>query len=166
MIELLARSASDEGAFERRWRGIDSRDQLHPRLAAAAARHATELGKAQMAREILERALAAEWTAQLVSLYSELPAGMEEDARISEARTRIERGERWLLERNRDAPLLATLGRLCAYAELWGKARSFLEASLSFEESRSVHLELARLAERLGQPGDAQQHYRRAAELA
>ena len=33
MIELLARSASDEGAFERRWRGIDSRDQLHPRLA-------------------------------------------------------------------------------------------------------------------------------------
>jgi HemY protein len=166
MIELLARSASDEGAFERRWRGIDSRDQLHPRLAAAAARHATELGKADMAREILERALAAEWTAQLVSLYSELPAGMEEDARISEARARIERGERWLLERNRDAPLLATLGRLCGQAELWGKARSFLEASLSFEESRSVHLELARLAERLGQPDDAQQHYRRAAELA
>ena len=166
MIELLARSASDEAAFERRWRGIDSRDQLHPRLAAAAARHATELGKAGMAREILERALAAEWTAQLVSLYSELPAGMEEDARISEARMRIERGERWLLERNRDAPLLASLGRLCAQAELWGKARSFLEASLSFEESRSVHLELARLAERLGQPADAQQHYRRAAELA
>jgi HemY protein len=166
MIELLARSASDEVAFERRWHGIDSRDQLHPRLAGAAARHATELGKAEMAREILERALAAEWTAQLVSLYSELPAGMEQDARISEARTRIERGERWLLERNRDAPLLASLGRLCAQAELWGKARSFLEASLSFEESRSVHVELARLAERLGQPDDAQQHYRRAAELA
>jgi HemY protein len=51
-------------------------------------------------------------------------------------------------------------------AGLWGKARSFLEASVSFEESRSVHLELARLAERLGQPTDAQQHYRRAAELA
>jgi HemY protein len=91
---------------------------------------------------------------------------MEEDARISEAHMRIERGERWLLERNRDAPLLASLGRLCAQAELWGKARSFLEASLSFEESRSVHLELARLAERLGQSDDAQQHYRRAAELA
>src|SRR5438105_8230699 len=165
-IELLARSASDEGAFERRWRGIDSRDQLHPRVAAAAARHATELGKATMAREIIERALSAEWTPQLVSLYGELPSGLDDEARNSEARVRIERGERWLLERNRDAQLLATLGRLCGQAELWGKARSFLEASLSFEESRSAHLELARLAERLGQPGDAQQHYRRAAELA
>ena len=165
-IELLARSASDEGAFERRWRGIDSRDQLHPRVAAAAARHATELGKAAMAREIIERALSAEWTPQLVSLYGELPSGLDDEARDSEARVRIERGERWLLERNRDAQLLAMLGRLCGQAELWGKARSFLEASLSFEESRSAHLELARLAERLGQPGDAQQHYRRAAELA
>jgi HemY protein len=164
-IELLARSASDEAAFERRWRGVDARDQLHPRVAAAAARHATELGKVQTAREIIERALAAEWTPELVSLYAELPAGLDEGSKFSEARTRIERGETWLLERNRDAALLATLGRLCAQAELWGKARSFLEASLSFEESRWAHLELARLAEHLGQPGDAQQHYRRAAEI-
>ena len=165
-IELLARSTADEGAFERRWRGIESRDQLHPRVAAAAARHATELGKAPMAREILERALAAEWSPQLVSLYAELPDRLDEETRSAEARARIERAERWLLERNRDAQLLAALGRLCAQAELWGKARSFFEASLSFEESRWAHVELARLAERLGQPADAQQHYRRAAELA
>jgi len=50
-------------------------------------------------------------------------------------------------------------------AELWGKARSFLEASLSFEETRPVHLELARLAERLGEATSAQRHFRRAAEL-
>jgi HemY protein len=165
-IELLARSASDAGAFERRWREIDARDQLHPRVAAAAARHATELGKGEMAREILERALAAEWSPQLVALYAELPPEMDEVSRNAEARVRIERGESWLLERARDAQLLATLGRLCAQAELWGKARSFLEASVSFEESRAAHLELARLAERLGQPGDAQQHYRRAAEIS
>jgi HemY protein len=165
-IELLGRSAADEGAFERRWRAVDSRDQVHPRVAAAAARHATELGKAAMAREMLERALAAEWSPQLVALYGELPAGMDEQARSAEAHERIERGESWLLERARDAQLLATLGRLCTQAGLWGKARSFLEASVSFEESRPVHLELARLAERLGQPSDAQQHYRRAAEIS
>jgi HemY protein len=164
-IELLARATTDEGAFERRWRGVESRDQLHPRVAAAAARHAIELGKAALARDILERSLAAEWSPQLVALYAELPAGLNEEARIAEARARIERAERWLLERNRDAQLLGTLGRLCGQAELWGKARSFLEASLSFEESRSAHLDLAHLAERLGQPNDAQQHYRRAAEL-
>src|SRR5262245_15762033 len=156
-IELLGRAATDEAAFERRWRAVESRDQTHPRVAAAAARHATELGKAKMARDIIERALAAEWSPQLIVQYAELPGGMEEAARSAEARERIERGESWLLERARDAQLLATLGRLCVQAGLWGKARSFLEASMSFEESRSLHLELARLAERLGQPTDAQQ---------
>jgi HemY protein len=165
-IELLGRAALDQATFERRWRAVDARDQIHPRVAAAGARHAAELGNAALARDILERALAAEWSAQLVALYGELPSGMEEQAMRAEAHKRIEQGESWLLERARDAQLLATLGRLCAQAGLWGKARSFLEASVSFEESRTVHLELARLAERLGQPSDAQQHYRRAAELA
>jgi len=166
MVELLGRSAADEGAFERRWRGIEAKDRVHPRIAVAAARHANQLGKGSMAREILERALAAEWSPPLVALYAELPAEMGEEAKAAEARERIERAESWLLEHARDAQLLATLGRLCAHAGLWGKARSFLEASVSFEETRSVYLELARLAERLGQSTDAQQLYRRAAELA
>jgi HemY protein len=165
-IELLARAASDAGAFERRWRAVEARTQVHPRVAASAARHATELGRAELAREILERALAAEWSAQLVALYAELPQRLPAQERGAEALVRIERGESWLLERARDAQLLATLGRLCAQAELWGKARAFLEASVSFDESRAAYLELARLAERLGQPTEAQQHYRRAAEIS
>jgi HemY protein len=165
-IELLARSATEASAFEARWRALEASERRQPRVAAAAARHATALGLAGLARDILEKALESEWSAPLVALYAELPAGLGEAARGAEARGRIERAEKWLLERNRDPQLLAALGRLCAQAELWGKAKSFLEASLSFEESRSAHLDLARLAERLGQPSDAQHHFRRAAELA
>jgi HemY protein len=165
-VELLARSADDPGAFERRWRGVAAADRVQPRIAAAAARNAAKLGKAVLAREVLENALAAEWAPQLVALYGELPEGMESEARVAEARARIERAEKWLLERERDAQLLAALGRLCAHAELWGKARSFLEASLSFEESRSARIELARLAERLGKADEAQRHFRKAAEQA
>ncbi|HEU4352770.1 MAG TPA: heme biosynthesis HemY N-terminal domain-containing protein [Burkholderiales bacterium] len=164
-VELLARSADDGGAFERRWRSVAAVDRVQPRIAAAGARHATALGMAAFAREILENALAAEWVPQLVSLYGELPEGLLAEEKAAEARARIERAERWLLERNRDSQLLAALGRLCAHAELWGKARSFLEASLSFEESRAARVELARLAERLGQPDEAQRHFRKAAEL-
>ena len=164
-VELLQRSADDAEDFERRWREIAPRDQLHPRVAAAAARHATALGKSGLAREILEKSLAAEWNSKLIGLYGELPAQLDPAERAEEARLRIERGERWLAERSRDPELLAALGRLCAQSELWGKAKSFLEASLSFEESRGALLELARLAERLGQSADAQRHFRRAAEL-
>ncbi|MEA3195477.1 MAG: HemY protein [Betaproteobacteria bacterium] len=165
-IELLARLADDAGAFERRWRTIPAADQRQPRVAAAAARHATALGNVLLARAILEDALAEEWSPQLVRLYGELPRGLDAASRAEEARSRIERGEHWLNERNRDAELLSALGRLCAEAELWGKARSFLEAALSFEESRTAHLELARLAEKMGDAEAVQRHYRRAAELA
>lgn len=164
-LELLQRSADDADAFERRWRAVSARDQVQPRVAAAAARHATALGRGGLAREILEKALAAEWSSRLVALYGELPAALDSASRAEEARARIERAERWLLEHERDPDLLAVLGRLCAQAELWGKAKSFLEASLSFEETRAASLELARLEERLGKAEEAQRHYRRAAEL-
>ena len=164
-LELLQRSADDADAFERRWRAVSARDQVQPRVAAAAARHATALGRGELAREILEKALAAEWSSRLVALYGELPAGLDSASRAEEARARIERAERWLLAHERDPDLLAVLGRLCAQAELWGKAKSFLEASLSFEETRAASLELARLEERLGKAEEAQRRYRRAAEL-
>ncbi len=165
-IELLRRSASDAAAFERRWRAVPAAEQLKPRLAAEAARQATYLGRAALAREIIERALAQEWTPQLVALFGELPEQLDAASRAAEAGSRIESAERWLRGRSRDSQLLAALGKLCAQAELWGKAASFLEASLSFEETRAARLELAKLAEKLGQAADAGRHYRRAAELA
>jgi HemY protein len=165
IVELLQRSAADPGSFERRWRDVASEDQRKPRVAAAATRHATALGRSALARDIIERALNVEWVPPLVALYGELPEHAETSECLAEALLRIERAERWLLERNRDPQLLATLGRLCAHAELWGKARSFLEASLSFEESRAARLDLARLAEHLGDAAEAQRHYRKAAEL-
>jgi HemY protein len=163
-VELLAQAAAERAKFEERWSRIPKRERANPRVAAAAARHATALGLAGLAREALEEALAAEWDATLVALYGELPR-LEPEARLAEARQRIERAERWLLEREQDAALLAALGRLCAEAELWGKAQSYLEASLAFGESRDTHLALARLHERFDRSADAQRHYRRAADL-
>jgi HemY protein len=163
-VELLVQAAAERGAFEERWERIPTRERANPRVAAAAARHATALGLAPLAREALEEALAVEWDATLAGLYGTLPS-LEPAARVAEARLRIERAERWLLEREQDAALLAALGRLCIEAELWGKAQSYLEASLAFGESRDTHLALARLHERFSRSADAQRHYRRAAEL-
>jgi HemY protein len=164
-VELLAQAGGDRSALEERWRAIPSRERAIARIAAAAARQALPLGLATLGREALEHALAAEWSSSLAALYGDLPA-MDSAGRAAEARTRIERAERWLLEHEGDAQLLAALGRLCTAAELWGKAQSYFEASLSFEESRATHLDLARLLDRLEKSAEAQPHYRRAAELA
>lgn len=163
-IELLAQPALERGVFEERWRKIPSREQAIARVAGAAARHALALGLTTLARDAVEKALAREWAPALAALYGELP-GMEQPARGEEARRRIERAEKWLLEHESEPQLLAALGRLCAHAELWGKAQNYLETSLSFEESRATHLELARLLDRLERGAEAQRHYRRAAEL-
>ena len=163
-VELLAQAATERGAFEERWRKIPSREQSVARVAGAAARHALALGLTTLARDAVEKALAKEWAPALAALYGDLP-GMQQPACGEEARRRIERAEKWLLEHESDPQLLAALGRLCAHAELWGKAQTYLETSLSFEESRATHLELAQLLDRLERGAEAQPHYRRAAEL-
>jgi HemY protein len=163
-IELLARDAGERGALEARLRRTPPADLAHPRLAAAAARHAAALGEAALARELLERSLNAEWNAALIALYGDIEK-LDAQRRPNEARTRIERAERWLREHAEDPQLLAALGRLCMAAELWGKAQNYLEASLAFAPSRAAHLELARLAEREGRAAEAQKHFRRAGEL-
>ena len=48
--------------------------------------------------------------------------------------------------------------------ELWGKAQSYLEASLSVDPQVGAHLALAHLFETLERRDEAQRHYRAAAE--
>jgi HemY protein len=161
-LELLSHAASDRASFESAWRRVPDSERQHPRLAAAAARHATALGLASLARGIVERSLQSDWNGALATLYAQLPslAGAEKD---SELRARIEQCERWLRQRPDDPQLLAALGGLCAQAGLWGKAHDCLEASVAREDTRAARLELAKLAERLER--SPAEHYRRAAEL-
>jgi HemY protein len=62
--------------------------------------------------------------------------------------------------------LLLVLGRLCAHQQLWGKAQSYFEASLSVEPSYSAHLELAQLHDRLERVDEARGHYRESLAIA
>ena len=55
-VELLARSADDAGALERRWRGIPAADRVQPRIAAAGARTPPRSAGRPRARHSGERA--------------------------------------------------------------------------------------------------------------
>ena len=63
-----------------------------------------------------------------------------------------------------DPHLLLALGRMCTEQQLWGKAQSYLEASLGLKPEVDTHLALAHLFDTLERRGDAQRHYRAAAE--
>jgi HemY protein len=81
-----------------------------------------------------------------------------------DAIARIECAERWLADHPRDAELLLTLGRLCTQTQLWGKATSYLEASLAMQATRAAHIALARVHDEMGRTEDANRHYRAAAD--
>jgi len=158
LAESLKRKALDTRALEAAWDRVPASDRRDRRIATAAAQCFIALGGCERAHRIVEEALEAAWDSDLVVLYAECEGG--------DAVKRIERAEGWLKQHPRDAALLLTLGRLCAGQALWGKAQSYLEASLAVEATHSAHLQLARLHERLGNGDAARRHYRDSLDLA
>ncbi|HSO07107.1 MAG TPA: heme biosynthesis HemY N-terminal domain-containing protein [Pelomicrobium sp.] len=158
LAESVRSRADDLEALKRYWKGVTSRDQENAEVAAAAAAAFNRLGECRTAHEIVEASLAREWAPHLLPLYAECPEG--------DAARQIQRAEGWLREHPDDAVLLLTLGRLCTHAGLWGKAQSYMEASLSVEPTFSAYLALAELNERLDRPEAARDAYRRSLDLA
>jgi HemY protein len=154
----LNRKAQDAAALAAYWKQLPTETRLDPAVASTAARFHLALGGNEAAQDILERALENDWNAGLVALYGE--------AAGADALPQIERAEKWLRLHARDPALLLALGKLCMRQALWGKAQSYIEASLALEPTQDGHMTLAALMERLGKPQEAGRHFRRSAELA
>ncbi len=71
----------------------------------------------------------------------------------------------WLRQYPGEAGLLLSLGRMCMNQRLWGKAQSYIEASLATEETREAHLALAELCDKLERSDEANRHFRAAVGL-
>jgi HemY protein len=158
LAENLKRKALDKRALEDCWQNIPSAQKRDVKVAASAAQCFMALGGCTQANQIIEQALEIEWNSELVGLYAECLG--------SEVIHQIERAEKWLRGNPRDAVLLLVLGKLCTQQQLWGKAQSYLDASVAVEPTYSAHLVLAQLHDRLGNVDAARRHYRESLELA
>ncbi len=155
-VETLKRKAVDLETLQAFWSNLPAAERREPRVAATAARQFLSLGGCKQAHRALTDVLNREWAPELVVLFA--------DCQDENTLERIEQAERWLKDRPHDASLLLALGKLCLHQELWGKAQSYLEASLSQTSSRATHLALARLFDRIGRESDANLHYRAATD--
>jgi len=93
----------------------------------------------------------------LIDLYG-LAIGAEPNKQLT-------RAEKWLSAHPDHAGLLLTLGRLCLQQQLWGKARSYLEKSVTVMPTRENCLALAKLLEQLGERDLALKYYREGLSL-
>jgi HemY protein len=156
--QQLKRRATDTNAFDEAWRKVPDALKRDTRVARAAAEASIALKSFDRAADILERSLDQNWDSELAGLYA--------DCVTAEGVRQIDRAERWLDKHPGDGALLLALGRLCARLSLWGKARNYLDASLSIEPTYQGHLASAQLHEQLGNPDAAQKHYRDSLNLA
>lgn len=156
-LENIKRKAYQASELQAYWAKLSAQEKTNSKIALTAARVFLALGGVKQAREILEDSLAKYWDADLVEVY-----GQCTDRDVVK---QIERAENWLKEHPRDPQLLLALGRLCTRQALWGKAQSYIEASLSLETTRAAHLALAFLMEKMNKTDEACEHYRQSLAL-
>lgn len=156
--EWLASLALDAAGLRDAWNRMPEADRLHPRVARAAAASFARLGGDREAVDILTRSLERHWDPALVALFGE--------CRPADVARQLEVAEGWLAAHRDDAVLLATLGRVCERAGLWGKAQSYYEASLAVDDHWRARVMLGSLLVRLGRGDDANAHLAAALKLA
>lgn len=153
--EVLDGLRQDAPLLLRYWRDLPAAEKMEPRLALHGARALAKAGDCIEAARIVEDALDEQWDSSLIAAYAECEGG--------DVLARIAHAEKWLAHHPKDARLLFALGRLCRQKQLWGKAESYLEASLAIEPSRAAYIEIAQLLDQLERPDEASRHYRTAA---
>jgi HemY protein len=155
--ECVRALRTDPPSLQRYWRDLEEGDRAAPAIALEAARAFAAAGDCREAQRVIEDALEENWDSELVLAYADCYGG--------DVLGRIARAEKWLQLHPRDEALLLSLGRLCRERQLWGKARSFYEASLALMPTRAAHVALAQLLDELQESALATRHYREAALL-
>jgi HemY protein len=154
-LRALAHDATSLRAY---WSRLTDAEQRQTRIARAAAIAFLSVGGDREAADICARSLEREWSSDLVRLYA--------DCRVPDATKQIEQAERWLTSHNQDPALLYALGILCQRQQLWGKAQTYLEASLALDNAYPAHVALGEMFARLGRNDEANAHLAAALKLA
>jgi HemY protein len=142
----MLKVATDKGgaaALAAVWGEATRAARRRPGVVVAYARGLARFNEPERAAAALRELLDADWNEAAVLLYGELAGGDPLD--------RLRVAENWLRARRDDPALLVTCARLCLNAELYGKARSYLEMSQALKPRPETAQLLAQLLEQLGE---------------
>jgi HemY protein len=153
-----AGEASDQSRLEKAWSDLPRGVRRLPKSIVTYARAAMACRDHPTAEKVLRELIEAQPDAAAIRLYGDLV--------LPDPLAPLERAEAWLRKRPEDPELLASCARLCLRAELVGKARSYLEASLARRPSSETSLILADLLEQIGEGAKAAECLRRAVTLS
>lgn len=125
------------------WKKAPQAIHQEAKILASYVQTLLKLGHDKEAETWLREGIKANWNKRLVGLYGEL-RGENPSQRMATA-------EAWLSDHPKDGTLLLTLAKLALQKKLWGKARSYLEASISEQPSLEAYQLLGHLLKHLGE---------------
>ena len=138
-----AGTANNVDELRAAWKEVPKSLVQRPEIVVAYARAAMACEDDDAAEAELRRLLDKQWDEAAVLAFGDLDP---EEPLIT-----LERAEQWLPARSEDAALLLSCARLSLRAELYGKARSYLETSLAIRPRLDAYHLLAVLMEQRGE---------------
>ncbi len=133
---------ADQARLEKAWSALPRGVRRLPQSVVTYARAAMACQDHPTAEKVLRELIDESGDPVATRMYGDLV--------LADPLVPLERAEAWLRARPEDPELLASCARLCLRAELFGKARSYLEASLARRPSAENSLILADLLEQMG----------------
>ena len=131
----------DGDALDKAWAKIPKPNQTNAELILhyidLVNRYRQDSG---MIEQIVVKSINQNWDTRLVDYYGSL--------NVADTTAQLHQAEKWLQDYGSSDVLLLTLGRICIRLKLWGKAQSYLEASIGIRPSAESCLELADLLSR------------------
>lgn len=149
-VNLLNRAEPDR--LEHEWKKLPKSEQSDVDLLTAYAERQIQSGRMDETEALLRKAIKRSWEPAWVRLYGRV-AGSDPSSQLKTA-------EQWAAEHPDDPELMLALARICLNRELWGKARSYLEACIGAGGPAEAYHELGRLLEQLEDQDTALAYYR------
>lgn len=143
-----AGTAGQLSQLEQAWREVPKSMSKRSDVVLAYARAALNCQAHKQAEKVLRELLDEQWDEAAVLTYGELA---QSESGIDEPLSLLQTVEKWLHAHPQDAALLLTCARICIRNELYGKARSYLEASLGIKPRLETYQILANLLELSGE---------------
>jgi HemY protein len=150
-------STDDVETLKTDWKQLPQPVQQDEGLMTIYTEQLMRLGANKQAEQLLATQIKRGWNQRLVYLFGDL--------QTADATKQQELAERWLEQHQQDPVLLLTLGKISMRNQLWGKARSYLEASIKQQATPEAYRLLGSLLERLEELDEASDCYRKGIEL-
>lgn len=141
------------GTLPTLWQSISKELKKNVSLLEVYSNQLIKLEKNDEAELIIRNHLRKDWQPQLVRQYGLVKSSqLEKQLVFAESLSK---------DHDNHPVLLLTLGRLCMYNDLWGKARAYLEASIGNKELPETYKELGLLMEYLNEPKLAAEYFKK-----